>query len=202
MTQFPIPESALANHIANRPIHGGYPDVTRPGYRPIMLQIAAADDEAKAREQDWRMFAAPRVDLDSFFAAVDYAAACAGWPPMSDEARSRLRRRVEDPLAVYRTVEPIMSLLALGASVHNAGGNCPVQVTGEVDGNYFYFRARGEHWQFEVAKNENEWLADNLLFRIEKQYGTEPYSAGWMPLHEAFGFVAEAIAAFREAQPE
>lgn len=186
--------------MTGRPIHGGYPDAKRPDSRPIMLQIAAADDEAKARAEDWQSAGGARLDIDRFFAAVDYAAACAAWEPLTDECRARLRRAIEDPLAIYRIADPIRRLLMLGATITQAGGNCPVQIEGEVDGNWFHFRARGEHWQFEVAANESEWLADNLLFRIEKQYGSEPYSAGWMPLHEAFGFVAEAIAAFREAQ--
>lgn len=188
--------------MTDRPVHGGYPDAKRPDPRPIMLQIAAVDDEAKARAEDWQSLGDSRLDLDRFFAAIDYAAACAGWPAMQHDARSRLLRRVEDPLAVYKTFSPVMDLLMLGVSIHHAGGNCPVQIDGEVDGKWFYFRARGQHWQFEVAKTESDWLADNLLYRTEKRYGDEPYSAGWMPLHEAFGFVAQGIAAFREAQPE
>lgn len=186
--------------MTDRPVHGGYPDAKRPDRRPIMLQIAAADDEAKIREHQWRTFAAPRVDFDGFLEAINYAAACAGWPPLSDSARSRLFRRVEDPLAVHQNFAPVMDLLMLGVSVHHAGGNCPVQIDGEVDGKYFYFRARGQRWQFEVAENESEWLADKVIYSAEKPYGDEPYSAGWMPLHEAFGLVAKGIADFREAQ--
>lgn len=186
--------------MTDRPVHGGYPDAKRPDPRPIILQIAAADDEAKARAEDWQSLGGSRLDLDRFFAAIDYAAACAGWGPMPDEGRARLRRMVEDPLAMYRIADPIRRLMMLGVTVTQAGGNCPVQLHGEVDGKWFYFRARGQHWSFEVAANESEWLADNLIFQIEREYGTEPYSAGWMPLHEAFGLVAKGIADFREAQ--
>jgi len=34
-------------------------------------------------------------------------------------------------------------------------GFCPVQAEGFVDGSYFYFRARGSHWRFELGGNES-----------------------------------------------
>ena len=84
-----------------------------------------------------------------------------------------------------------------GATVEYAGGNCPVQIEGEVDGAWFYFRARGEVWRFEIASTREDWDDDRLIFETSATYGDGPYSAGWMPLHEAFGFVAQAIEQWR-----
>ena len=76
------------------------------------------------------------------------------------------------------------------------GGNCPVQAEGTVDGNAFYFRARGGNWQFHVAKT-NADIFDDDMFYMDRDYGEGPYDAGWMHVDEALGFIREAITAYR-----
>lgn len=69
------------------------------------------------------------------------------------------------------------------------GGNCPVQAEGFVDGKPFYFRARGSRWRMGIGDEpvlEPEWSH-------EESYGDGPYDAGWMPQHEALGFISKAI---------
>ena len=66
------------------------------------------------------------------------------------------------------------------------GGNCPVQATGTIGDNQkdeFYFRARGEHWQFEVYDGEESLKGVNTIYTIEGEYG-EMFEAGWMPINE------------------
>ena len=69
------------------------------------------------------------------------------------------------------------------------GGNCPVQAEGTIQGVPFYFRARGEHWSLGVGADpvgRPDWYH-------REPYGDEEYAAGWMPQHEALGFLAKAI---------
>jgi hypothetical protein len=79
------------------------------------------------------------------------------------------------------------------------GGNCPVQAEGMVDGKPFYFRARGGHWSMGIGGEvvlSPEW-------RYGEPYGDKEFAAGWMPQHEALGFIAKAIALYagREVAP-
>jgi hypothetical protein len=67
------------------------------------------------------------------------------------------------------------------------GGNCPVQGEGTIDGQEFYFRARGEHWSIGIGGDpvgEPEWY-------YEEGYGSWP-DAGWMPEDEARAFIMAA----------
>lgn len=86
---------------------------------------------------------------------------------------------------------------ATGAVLDHIGGNCPVQAEGTVDGQHFYFRARYDEWQFHVAATKAE-IFDNPTFLIERTYGSG-FDAGWMPEHEALGFIVASIAEFRTA---
>lgn len=88
---------------------------------------------------------------------------------------------------------------ATGGTLDSLGGNCPVQAEGSVDGKRFYFRARGGEWRFHVA-DDDDLIFDNPLFYIERDYGEGPYAAGWMPRHEALGFIVQSIAEYRAAQ--
>ncbi|MGL5735424.1 MAG: hypothetical protein ACRCYS_11210 [Beijerinckiaceae bacterium] len=91
---------------------------------------------------------------------------------------------------------------ATGAVMKNIGGNCPVQAEGTVEGCAFYFRARGDEWQFHVAPTDADIFSERELFYIERAYGAGPFDAGWMPLHEAYGFITDAIGEFRAARKD
>ncbi len=68
------------------------------------------------------------------------------------------------------------------------GGNCPVQAEGTIDGEEFYFRARGGGWSFRVGGDvvtDPEW-------RYDEDYGDGPFDAGWMTEDEARAFIAKA----------
>jgi hypothetical protein len=94
---------------------------------------------------------------------------------------------------------------AAGIVIDSIGGNCPVQAEGSFDGMRFYFRARGGGWEFHVWTAEKALAYRNLPFGeedwlIERGYG-DGYDAGWMPKHEAIGFICDSVAEYR-TQPE
>ena len=89
------------------------------------------------------------------------------------------------------------------------GGIVPVQAEGFVDGNPFYFRARGEHWTMTIAQpgtDPVDWTAsdgaggwhraDHILYHHDEDYGEWP-EAGYMELNVAEGFITRCIAEFR-----
>lgn len=93
--------------------------------------------------------------------------------------------------------------LAHAAGIHFdfIGGNCPVQAEGSFDGLRFYFRARGQHWQFHVALHDYD-IMENDLVRVVRPYvptdgGSPQFAAGWMPVAEAVAFIIAEVAAFR-----
>lgn len=83
---------------------------------------------------------------------------------------------------------------ALGIAIATKGGNCPVQIEGTVDGQPFYFRARGAAWECWIG-GEGDWFTDRA-WSVERPYGSWP-EAGWMPLHEAIGFLCDAVEEWR-----
>lgn len=87
------------------------------------------------------------------------------------------------------------SLEDIGAELTMFGGNCPVQAEGKVDGNYFYFRARGDEWQFHVART-NEEIFSKPIFYKEQEFGTG-FDASWMDAETALDFITESIAEYR-----
>lgn len=83
-----------------------------------------------------------------------------------------------------------------GASIDQMGGQCPVQVEGRVDGQWFYFRARGQSWQFHVAPSEAE-IFSKPSFYIEGSYGEKKFAAGYMPDADALLIMTHAINLYR-----
>lgn len=97
------------------------------------------------------------------------------WRPIFDE-----QRRIEAAECPAR----LERLRELGVAIEAAGGNCPVQIEGKVDGEEFYFRARGDVWSLGIG-GEPVGTPD---WEIKEDYGTWP-DAGWMALHEAYDFL-------------
>lgn len=54
-------------------------------------------------------------------------------------------------------------------------GWCPRQAWWMVDGNYYYFRARGTQWSLEISKTE---MGDNFWSYCEKDYAEWPECGG------------------------
>lgn len=68
----------------------------------------------------------------------------------------------------------------MNVKIDMLGGNCPVQAEGTIDGDPFYFRARGEHWSMSVG-NDN-WT-------VSIRYSHDTFGAGWMSEEEARRFI-------------
>ena len=91
---------------------------------------------------------------------------------------------------------PATTIEATGATLDWLHGNCPIQAEGIVDGNVFYFRARGSRWEFHVA-DENAHLLTKDLFFYSEPWGYGPYDAGWMLYETAAEMIVKAIGLYR-----
>lgn len=76
-------------------------------------------------------------------------------------------------------------------------GNCPVQAEGQLKtGEWYYFRARGSHWQLRIAKGSANFF-DNSIWVYEEEYADgEEFAAGWMSKNEAIFFATKALDLF------
>jgi hypothetical protein len=110
--------------------------------------------------------------------------------PVFDEQRATWER--EGPAVMERAE-------GLGITFNSIGGNCPVQAEGWFDGEAFYFRARGDEWQFHVGPEEGRFESDEWV--IERDYGSG-FDAGWMPKHEAVGFICDGVEEYRRSRGE
>ena len=81
-----------------------------------------------------------------------------------------------------------------GIEVRYFGGNCPVQAEGAVDGQEFYFRARGARWSMSIGGDDHVLEPD---WYHEEEWGDGPFSAGWMPEDVAREMMAKAFALYR-----
>lgn len=88
----------------------------------------------------------------------------------------------------------------MGIQISLYGTPAPTEIEGMVDDLHFYFRARGSRWRVNISDRPHQTL-EKGLFYYEQPYGTEPFAASWMPLHEALGFLCDSIARFRAREP-
>lgn len=77
------------------------------------------------------------------------------------------------------------------------GGNCPVQAEGTINGQPFYFRARGEHWSMSIGGAD---VIDQPEWYHEESFGDGPYDASWMSEEEANKLIHQAGALFHAGQ--
>ena len=79
-----------------------------------------------------------------------------------------------------------------GIDVQWLSGLCPVQSEGLIDNHPYYFKARGNMWFIQIAKNESEYTEDVLsdleAWDYGERYGEFP-DAGYMPFIEALEFI-------------
>lgn len=76
--------------------------------------------------------------------------------------------------------------------INYLGGNCPVQAEGTINGDAFYFRARGSHWSLGVGGGDP---VGGPKWEHGESYGTWP-DAGWMSEDEARGFIEKGAALY------
>lgn len=118
-------------------------------------------------------------------------------PAFLADLKAAIGPALEEDDAAWEREGPAVTKRAadMGITIDSLGGNCPVQAEGGFDGKRFYFRARGEEWQFHVADSDSAIFNDAWI--IERDYGEGPYDAGWMQRHEAVAFICEGVAEFR-----
>lgn len=99
--------------------------------------------------------------------------------------------------------------------IESLGGNCPVQATGTIDGEPFYFRSRGEHWSIEIGPGNANLIVESFerghrseetqrlealgCWRYEEYYGSWP-DAGWIEEDEARTFIAKGANLWRASK--
>lgn len=80
---------------------------------------------------------------------------------------------------------------------------CPVQAEGMVDGHSWYFRSRGEHWEFYVAEPGHMGYQVGLEgipgWGIDREWGSWP-EAGWMPFKTARRLIRLCVARWRRGE--
>ena len=88
-----------------------------------------------------------------------------------------------------------------GLTVYYITGGVPVVAEGKVEGFEFFFRARGNRWQFHVAYEDDPSYTRGALWRREGWYGTARFAASWMPHADALALVLDCAARFRDELP-
>jgi hypothetical protein len=107
-----------------------------------------------------------------------------------------------------------------GILIESLYGNCPVQADGTIDGEPFYFRARGDEWAIEIGPGNTHLVVEALdvtegtgeekraasdriealdYWRYEEAYGEWP-DAGWMTEDEARAFIAKGAELWRASK--
>lgn len=75
-------------------------------------------------------------------------------------------------------------------------GNCPVQSEGFIDGNPYYFRARGSHWTMDISAPGEDPVGGGSLYAKGGYVGPWP-AAGWLPVPAAEKIIADCVSEFR-----
>lgn len=72
-------------------------------------------------------------------------------------------------------------------------GSCPVQCDGFLkSGEWYYFRSRWSSWSVSIAKSENDWFDDNLLFYYQETC-FDQFEAGWISPLRAYLLLNRAV---------
>ncbi len=74
-------------------------------------------------------------------------------------------------------------------------GQAPVQALGRLGTREFYFRARHQHWEFEVALEDGQLGSDLGREPVFLQRGQEP-NAGYMTQERACELIRQCVQAY------
>jgi|GEM_PF-2705023 len=96
------------------------------------------------------------------------------------------------------TEELMSTLKEAGVDIICTTSTAPVQFEGELDGLYFYFRARGEYWSCTIAPTLDDAVSEeNVAYSKSDSYGEEQFAASWMPHKEALQLILGCVQEFR-----
>ncbi len=88
----------------------------------------------------------------------------------------------------------------LGTEIKMTCPGAPLQFEGAIDGNPFYFRARWEHWSFQITKPGTEPILparDIVLYSASGKVGEGEYSASWMAEDDGRNTINACVEDFR-----
>ncbi|WP_313200631.1 hypothetical protein [Rhizobium sp.] len=153
-------------------------------------------------------------DIESFAKAEGYNIADDGWKPTETSRLSSLfevmqakgydlKFEPENPDAPFNLER--LSLLPRTRDemerlpnfiLQELAGYCPVQAEGEVDGQFFYFRARGSHWRIDIGGNETGTKGPKW-WHAEEWPGDTGFEAGYLSDEDAIGCILKSVSIFR-----
>jgi len=87
---------------------------------------------------------------------------------------------------------------ALGVRIDRHGGGAPYVIEGEIDGQRFYFRERGDWWTVEISdlKNGEPWRYDTASILVGEGTGDTLTDAGEQYEIKALQIAVEAVRTF------
>lgn len=134
----------------------------------------------------------------------------AGLVPLTGECMRCHRSVVNRPVLSWISAAINRNLDEQGEPIREANGDgwhgvmtcgaCPVQISGEVDGLPFYFRARYAEWRLSIASVGVDPVAGGDRYDVEEEYGDDEFAASWMPHAAAWALIEKHIALFRAAR--
>ncbi len=83
-----------------------------------------------------------------------------------------------------------------------------MQAQGKIDGEPFYFRARGDSWSLSIGSEDKDDsnlgvhgrdVVGNPSWEYEEEYGDGPYDAGWMKEDVARQMIEKAAKMWRDS---
>lgn len=150
----------------------------------LARQMGMRPGQTESQARSALAFAADLIaDRDRRIAMLEAALVAAGINP--GRAIAGVPAEVEDQTAADASAH------GPEIEIDTIGGNCPVQAEGRIDGEPFYFRARGSSWSIGIGGEpvgEPDWSH-------EEEYGSG-YDAGWMSEDEAREFISQAASAW------
>ncbi|KQV78184.1 hypothetical protein [Rhizobium sp. Root1220] len=106
-------------------------------------------------------------------------------PEVDDEPLNLQRLKLESETRQRLETMPNFTL-------HELAGYCPVQGQGDLEGQYWYFRARGSKWRFELGGNENFTKAPSW-WHGEYWPSVDGFAAGYLTDEDAIGCILKAV---------
>ncbi len=155
-----------------------------------VVTFSAVSDSLQSERDDHRWRTSDSTNLSSLFKRLRELGLRLDFDTADDNARFNLQR-------LKLTQGTRARLEALAAFVlTELAGFCPVQAEGSVDGEYFYFRARGSHWRFELGGNESG--TKGAKWWHEEYWPNESgFEAGYMSDEDAIRCMIGAVTRYR-----
>ncbi|MBP2563377.1 hypothetical protein J2857_006176 [Neorhizobium galegae] len=173
------------------------PDAMEPGRPIVVIDVN--------RERDWSSLEGAKAyslsgDFGSNKRVVEEIAAILR-TEMESRQQALLSAILEQPEP--ETISDLVgndgpNHIADGIRVIGIFGMAPVQAHGQIDGHFFYFRARGAEWKIEIGGSDDGKQLP--FFWHSEEWGSWP-DAGYMSQDQAFELIKQGAAMFREQRP-